>query len=223
MFPLRDNNPSSTRPFVSWLLIAVNAWAFYHELTLGKALPAFIDAWGLVPARYSAWRYAEGLSWLEYLGPFVTSMFLHGGWMHILSNLWILFIFGDNVEDRLGHLRFLLFYLACGLAAGAAQTLSALNSVVPMVGASGAIAGVMGAYFILFPHARVLTLVPIFVFFRTIELPASIFLGLWILTQFMATRGMRASAGVAWWAHIGGFVAGVILLGVFLPRRRSRR
>lgn len=223
MIPLRDDIPSRTRPFVAWLIIAANAAVFWHELKLGRSIVPFIDTWGLVPAHYTVAGYLHRLPWDRIVGPFFTSMFLHGGWFHIISNMWVLYIFGDNVEDRLGHGRFLLFYLLCGLAAGAVQVWASPRSILPTVGASGAIAGVMGAYFILFPHARVTTLVPIFIFIRLIELPASIFLGVWILSQVFATRG-GAVAGIAWWAHIGGFVAGVVLLGPFLARTsRSRR
>jgi membrane associated rhomboid family serine protease len=221
VLPLRDDVPSRTRPVVAWLLILANAAVFWHELTLGRRLVPFIETWGLVPARYTLGHMARGMTWAQYLGPFASSMFLHGGWLHIISNMWVLYIFGDNVEDRLGHGRFLLFYLLCGLAAGITQIWAAPRSVLPTVGASGAIAGVMGAYFILFPTARVLTLVPIIIFFKLIELPASIFLGLWILTQVFATKG--GAGGIAWWAHIGGFVAGVVLLGPFLPRARGSR
>jgi membrane associated rhomboid family serine protease len=152
-------------------------------------------------------------------------MFLHAGWMHLIGNMWYLWIFGDNVEDRLGHFNFLLFYLLCGLAAGVVHTAANLDSTVPSLGASGAIAGVLGAYAVSYPFARVLTLVPIVFFFQVIEVPAIIILGLWFLLQFLSgassiTTSQAASGGVAWWAHIGGFIAGILLLAVF-PKRSA--
>jgi membrane associated rhomboid family serine protease len=215
MIPLRDENPSQTVPVVTRTLIALNAAAFLFELSLGGALGAFVQWYGLVPL-----RFAYAFAGEEPLAPTVatafTSMFLHGGWVHLLGNLWYLWIFGDNVEDRLGHWRFLLFYLAGGLAAAIAHLLLNLGSSVPTVGASGAIAAVLGAYAVMFPRARVVTLVPIFVFFQVIALPAMLVLGLWFVVQiFTGTLSIGAGGGVAWWAHIGGFVFGmvVVLLG----------
>ena len=171
---------------------------------------AFIMRWGLVPRHFA-------------LANLLTSMFLHGSWLHVLGNMLFLYIFGDNVEDRLGHLRYLLFYLLCGCAAGGAQALSSPGSRVPMVGASGAIAGVSGAYFLFFPTSRVVTLVPIFLFIQIVEIPAVFFLFLWFVLQVatgVATLGAGSSGGVAVWAHVGGFVAGMIL-GPVLGRRRE--
>jgi membrane associated rhomboid family serine protease len=150
-------------------------------------------------------------------------MFLHGGWLHLLGNMWFLWVFGDNIEDRLGHLRYLVFYLATGLGAGLAHALLNLSSTIPAVGASGAISGVLGAYFVLFPHSRVITLVPLLFFFFTVRLPAVIILGYWFAIQFISGLGAVAlpgSGGVAWWAHIGGFVLGAVLVRMFRPRRR---
>jgi len=153
--------------------------------------------------------------------PFFTSMFLHAGWLHLVGNMWFLWIFADNVEDILGHFNFLIFYIACGLAASFAHFIVNLNSAVPAVGASGAIAGVLGAYIVMFPRARVLTLVPIFIFLEVVEIPAFVFLGIWFIYQFFL--GMMSvgsyGAGVAFWAHIGGFIAGVLLLNIFLKKR----
>ena len=226
MLPLRDNIPSKTTPFVNYALIAVNAAFFAHELTLGRQLQPFMTHWGVVPLRYAAAGMLAKIGPLHYFGPLFVSMFLHGGWMHILSNMWCLYIFGDNVEDTLGHGKYLAFYLLCGLAAGAAQVWASWGSPYPTIGASGAIAGVMGAYMVLFPSARVLTLVPLFVFVRLMEIPASLFLGLWIWSQFYSGTLALAQAGrlggIAWWAHIGGFLAGIVLLGVFLGGRRRR-
>lgn len=227
MIPLRDNIPSKTFPFVNIALIAACILAFLYEVSLDRHLEPFLKTWGLVPARYAQPGALERVGPLAFLGPFVSSMFLHGGLMHILSNVWTLWIFGDNVEDRLGHFRYLLFYLACGLAAGLAQTWAAWGSSVPTIGASGAIAGVMGAYFVLFPGARVLTLVPIFVFLYRMEVPAVVYLGIWMWTQFYSGVASLASVGrtggIAWWAHIGGFVAGILLLGLFLAGTGARR
>ncbi|MCC6350671.1 MAG: rhomboid family intramembrane serine protease [Candidatus Eisenbacteria bacterium] len=216
MIPLRDDNPSQSVPVVTRTLIAVNVVAFVFELSLGGALGAFVQWWGLVPLRFSyAFAGAEPLA--PTLATAFTSMFLHGGWIHLLGNLWYLWIFGDNVEDSLGHWKFLLFYLAGGFTAAAVHLVFNLGSPVPTVGASGAIAAVLGAYGVLFPRARVVTLVPIFVFFQIVALPALLVLGLWFVIQiFTGTLSIGASGGgVAWWAHIGGFVFGmaVVLIG----------
>ena len=222
MIPLRDNIPSRSLPVVNYLLVFLNAAVFLFELTLGRDLEAFIYLYGLVPAVWTHPMPADQLDLLDKLRGLGTSIFLHGGWMHVLSNVWILLIFGDNVEDAFGHLRYLFFYLASGLAAGLLHLLTNWGSPVPTIGASGAIAGVMGAYFILYPHARVVTLVPVFVFLRLVELPAFFFLGLWFLSQlYHGSFSLGPSfGGVAWWAHIGGFVTGVALAGGLRRRRR---
>ena len=215
MIPLRDTIPSRRVPMVNYAIIVANVLVFGYEASLGgRRAEAFIMHWGLVPRHFA----------LENL---LTSMFLHGGWLHVLGNMLYLYIFGDNVEDRLGHLRYLLFYLLCGCVAGAAQTLSSPDSNVPMVGASGAIAGVSGAYFLFFPSARVVTLVPIFFFLQVIEIPAVVFLLIWFIGQFMlglAALGTHAGAGgVAFWAHVGGFVAGMALGPTLRERRAAPR
>ena len=216
MIPLRDVIPSRTTPYVTIGLIVVNALVFLYEMTLGDPnLEEFILYFGLVPAAFS---------WVAVL----TSMFLHGGVLHFGGNMLFLWIFGDNVEDRMGHGRFVAFYLLCGAAAALAQTAMSPDSVVPMVGASGAVAGVMGAYFVLYPHSRIVTLVPLFVFFHVMEVPAIVFLGLWFVLQFVSGVGSIAAAtggepagGIAFWAHVAGFVAGVS--GVLVFRRPERQ
>jgi membrane associated rhomboid family serine protease len=216
VIPLRDVIPSRTTPYVTIGLIVVNALVFLYEMTLGDPnLEEFILYFGLVPAAFS---------WVAVL----TSMFLHGGLLHFGGNMLFLWIFGDNVEDRVGHGRFVAFYLLCGAAAALAQTAMSPDSVVPMVGASGAVAGVMGAYFVLYPHSRIVTLVPLFVFFHVMEVPAIVFLGLWFVLQFVSGVGSIAAAtggepagGIAFWAHVAGFVAGVS--GVLVFRRPERQ
>lgn len=213
MIPLRDNIEAERRVWVNWALIALNVAVFLYELSLGPLLPAFFQDHGLVPARVLN-AHAWSMSFEHQLGPLVLHMFLHGGWLHLIGNMWFLHIFGDNIEGRLGHLDYLLFYLGCGFAAAAGQVLSGPESFTPMIGASGAVAGVLGAYLVLFPRARVLTLVPIFIFIQFLELPAVVFLGFWGLMQFfrgtadLVGAGGGATDGVAWWAHVAGFVAG---------------
>jgi membrane associated rhomboid family serine protease len=215
MIPLRDVIPSRTTPVVTISLVVLNALIFLYELSLGEQVNEFMFSFGLVPAYFS---------WLNV----VTSMFLHGGFLHAAGNMLYLWIFGDNVEDRMGHGRFLAFYLLCGIAAALAQTITVPNSTVPMVGASGAIAGVMGAYFVLYPHSRIVTLVTLLFFWQIMEVPAVLFLGIWFLMQFLSGVGSIASAtagepagGIAFWAHVAGFAAGV--LGVMIFRRPERQ
>jgi membrane associated rhomboid family serine protease len=201
VLPLRDVIPSRTIPFVTIGLILANTLAFGVELTLSdRQLRAVLMTYGLVPA------------WPDP-GSVLTSMFLHGGWAHFLGSMLFLWIFGDTIEDRMGHLRFLLFYLACGAAAGLGQTLSSPNSLVPMIGASGAIAGVIGAYFVLFPYSRVLTLVWVLRYVELVEVPALFFLGLWLALQLVLGIGTLADqgGGIAFAAQVAGFVAGLAL------------
>jgi membrane associated rhomboid family serine protease len=214
MIPLRDVIPSRTFPFFTIAFIVLNSIAFLFEQTLSRgALERFISVYGVVPARFD---------WLALF----TSMFLHAGWMHFLGNMLYLWIFGDNVEDRLGHGRFVIFYLLCGAAAAIAHVSMNPSSTIPTIGASGAIAGVMGAYFVLYPNSRVLALVPLFIIWEIIEVPAILFLGLWFLMQFfygvgsMALRPDSPGGGVAFWAHIAGFVVG--MAGVLVLRKPSR-
>jgi len=218
MIPLRDTIRPRKSPVVNWLIILANAAAFYYELRIGSsALNGFIASWGLVPTRF--WADPQA-AWPTIF----SAMFLHGGWFHILSNMWVLFIFGDNVEDRMGAGRYLVFYLLSGVAAGLMQAFLLPTSPVPMVGASGAIAGVLGAYLILFPKARIISLVPIFFFFTLVQVPAVVFLLFWFASQLFSgflSLGGASGSGVAWWAHIGGFVFG--MLGVFVFAKRGRR
>ena len=207
MIPLRDVIPSRTSPVVTIALIVVNVLVFFQEQALGqRELERVVFTHGFVPAQFS---------WLAIL----TSMFMHGGWMHLIGNMLSLWIFGDNIEDRLGHLRYLGFYLLCGVLAALAHFASDPASLVPTIGASGAIAGVMGAYFVLYPHSRVLTLVFLFVFVQVVEIPAVVFLGFWFFMQLvsgvgstLATATGRAAGGIAFWAHVAGFGAGAGLV-----------
>ena len=226
MIPFRDNIPSRTTPIITICLILINIVVFIYELSLGDSLEPFIYQFGVVPAAVASWPHSD-LSFLAVAIPFLSSMFLHGGWLHVIGNMWYLWIFGDNVEDRLGHFAFLVFYLLCGLGAGIVHTVLNISSTVPSVGASGAIAGVLGAYVVSYPFARVLTLVPLFVFIQVIEIPALIVLGFWFVVQFFnGTASLAASVGesggVAWWAHIGGFVIGILLIGLFPRKDRPR-
>ncbi len=224
MLPIRDTIPSRTYPIVTVSLMVLNFIVFFYQLSLGTRIDIFVTDFGLVPLRFFR-LFERGANPLMAFMPFFTSMFLHGGWFHIIGNMWYLWIFGDNVEDRMGHFRFLIFYIVCGIAAGFAHAFTNPNSGIPTVGASGAIAGVMGAYFILYPGARIWTLVPVFIFAQFVEIPAVIFLGFWIIMQFLIgtfSMGLGpAQGGVAWWAHIGGFAAGAVLVFLFRKRKRS--
>jgi membrane associated rhomboid family serine protease len=229
LIPLRDDIPARRAPVVTWALIAVNVLVFLYQVGLSdRELEQLIVVRGLVPARYThpEWAARIGFPQDAYLS-FFTSMFLHGSWLHLIANMWSLWIFGDNVEDRMGRGRFFLFYLLCGLAAGTLHLLTNRDSLIPTVGASGAIAGVLGAYFLLFPRARVLTLLPVLFIPLFFELPAITFLLIWIglqLVQAYAGMGdMEGGGGVAWWAHIGGFGAGMLLHWLFLDRGQQRR
>jgi len=215
MIPIRDTVRSSTFPVVNTALIAVNILVFLWAL--GMEQQELFLRFGIVPVRYSVPDLAARFSFGAQALPFISSMFLHGGLLHLLGNVWFLYIFGDNVEDRLGPLRYLAFYLLCGVGSGLTHLLLNWDSPLPTIGASGAIAGVMGAYFVLHPRARVLTLIPIFLFFPLVEVPAFVFLGVWLAVQFLnATFAPAAeTGGVAWWAHFGGFVFGVVFLFVF--------
>ncbi|MEX0700535.1 MAG: rhomboid family intramembrane serine protease [Planctomycetales bacterium] len=238
MIPLRDNIPSSTFPFVNYAIIVACGLVFLLQLQGEGEGQALVEQYGMIPVRVSdpgaeidvpgVARDPEGRMLVDRSGQpvidthpaapspvpawatLVTCIFLHGGWLHFLGNMWFLFIFGDNVEDRFGHVGFLVFYVAAGAAASAAHYFVNPASPIPTIGASGAIAGVMGAYLLLYPHARVLAIVPLFVLFYTVVLPAPIFLGIWFLIQtFQGIASVAQATGVAWWAHIGGFVAGM--------------
>jgi len=230
MIPLRDSTRSETYPFVTKTIIYLNVAVFLWELSLGRQLPQAFVHYAIIPARYvypqeAAESFGAFGNPIAALLPFATSMFLHGGWLHLLGNMWTLWIFGDNVEDRLGHGRFLFFYLGGGLAAGLVHVVTNGGSDVPTLGASGAIAAVMGAYFRFFPHARVEAIIPPFFFGPTIVLPAVVFLGFWFLLQFFNGAFSLVSSrtqfgGIAWWAHVGGFAFGLV---VCLFARGSRR
>jgi hypothetical protein len=225
MIPLRDANPSQSVPIVTLALIALNCLVFFYELALPPAgLEQLVFTFGMVPAKVMAFPTNPNVGLLDATVPFLTSMFLHAGWLHLIGNMWFLWIFGDNVEDYVGHLRFLLFYLLCGLAAAVVHLVFNLSSTIPTVGASGAIAGVLGAYLLLFPGARILTLVPFFLVWVT-ELPAYVILIYWFVLQVLqGTMTSLAEAGpaggVAWWAHVGGFVAGLALVKMVASRQR---
>ena len=216
MIPLRDTIPAAARPVVTYAIISLNVLVYLLQLAQGPLLERFIYFYGLVPARYSVPQIADYFSTGEQALALISFMFLHGGFWHLLGNMWSLFIFGDNVEDRLGPLRYAAFYVLCGLASGLSHLLIHRYSNIPTIGASGAIAGVMGAYFILFPRARVLTLIPILFIPYFIEIPSYFFLGIWFVMQFLNAAGSGGTAGgVAWWAHIGGFVFGMLALKIF--------
>ena len=227
MFPIRDEIPSRRAPVVTLAILAANVAVFLYQWTLPEdALLSFVYRFGLVPARISdpAWALSVGFPSAGY-SSVLTSMFLHGGLLHLASNMWSLWIFGDNIEDRMGRTRFLFFYLACGVAAGWVHWLTNPGSTVPTVGASGAISGVMGAYLVLYPRVRVNMLFIFIIFFRVIAIPAWLVLLWWfalqVLTGLPQLMPMRPeiSGGVAVWAHVGGFVAGVVLIKLFEDRR----
>jgi membrane associated rhomboid family serine protease len=213
MIPLRDVIPSRSTPYITVTLIVINAVAWLYELTIpGDLLPVYLQLYGVVPADFSA-------------PTLVSSMFLHGSWSHFIGNMWYLWIFGDNVEDRVGHGRFIAFYLLCGVVAALVHVAMDPASTLPTIGASGAIAGVMGGYFVLYPQSRVLTLIPLVFYVEIIELPAVLLLGFWFVMQLfnagvIAVTANSSSGGIAFVAHVAGFVAG--LAGVFMFRKRRR-
>lgn len=221
MFPLRDSVSSRRTPYVNYALIVINLLVFFkeHQLYTRGLLEPFIFSYGLVPVYFFS-------SPVQHLPDIFSSMFLHGSWGHVLGNMWFLYIFGDNVEDNMGHTRYFFYYLLMGVGAAAAQLWANPASEIPMVGASGAIAGILGSYFVLYPHARVLTAVPIFYFIRLVDIPAFFFLGIWFLIQALNGVGSLTTVtrgdvgGVAWWAHAGGFVAGFLFIWFFRRRRR---
>jgi membrane associated rhomboid family serine protease len=216
MIPIRDDIRSRSFPVVNWLLILVNVFIFFFEISLSTGqLERLIQVFGLIPARTTFLQPITVISLFSH-------MFLHGGWAHIIGNMWILMIFGDNVEDRMGHGRYLVFYILCGLAAAALETFLNPDSLVPTIGASGAVAGVMGAYFILYPRAKVITFVPIFLFGWFVNIPALIYLGFWFgvqllsgFTSLVAFSGM-SGGGIAFWAHVGGFIFGLMTVKLFI-------
>ena len=215
MIPLYDTVRSRRFPFINILLVIVNVLAFLYELQLTPSgLKGFVYIWGFIPAQFWSDPSSE---WIKIF----TAMFLHGGWLHIISNMWVLLIFGDNVEARMGSIRYLIFYLLSGAAAALLQAYVLHSSDQPMIGASGAIAGVLGAYLILFPHSRIASLVPIFFIFTIVEIPAFLFLLFWLGMQIYSGLFSAQSSGIAWWAHIGGFVFGVLMVSFFATKRRT--
>lgn len=231
MIPIRDDTPRYSTPYINYVLIGLNTLVFLFEVSLNPpAREAFIYQFGVEPMRVLA---SVGLAHVytphASMLPLFSSMFLHASWLHLIGNMWVLWIFGDNIEDYLGHFPYLIFYLVSGLTASIAHVLLNANSTVPSVGASGAIAGVMGAYFLLFPSARVLTLVPLIIFFTFIWLPAWIVLGYWFVLQFLsgaatsiAYSSRTGGGGIAFWAHVGGFLAGIIMIKL-MPQRLNQR
>ncbi len=219
MIPLGDSVPRRRFPWVTYTLIAINVLVFFIELSYGKRVTLLFQEYGVIPARLWTWQAHPAV-----LLTLITSQFLHGGWYHIIGNMIYLWIFGDNVEDQMGHVRYLIFYLLSGIIAALVQAAMTPTSTVPLIGASGAISGVLGAYMLFFPTGRVFLGVPLFFFIYVIDLPAVIALGYWFISQYLnglltlATNAFQYG-GVAWWAHVGGFVAGLILGPVFRERR----
>lgn len=216
MIPIRDTVPSRNYPIVNSTIIGINVVLYLLELAQGENLTLFVYKYGLVPARYSIPEIMSYFTFGQQIFSFVSFMFLHGGFLHLLGNMWVLYIFGDNVEDRLGPFRYSVFYLLCGMTSGFSHLLLNLHSTTPVIGASGSIAGVMGAYFLLYPNAKILTLVPVLFIPFFFEIPAFLFLGLWFVFQFLnAARSHGNISGIAWWAHIGGFLFGMLFLKIF--------
>lgn len=225
MIPLRDDVPSRSIPWMTWLLIAFNLLIFRFQLSLSpEALSALVMTYGFIPADFQLLLTpAAGFPGILQVAPLFASLFLHGSWLHLISNLWSLWLFGDNVEDTVGHFRFLLFYLAGGVAASLVHFLFQPASTLPTIGASGAIAAVMGAYVIMFPLARITTLVPVFFIPLFFQVPSLLFIGFWFVSQvFSGVFSLFSSmngGGIAWWAHIGGFLFGVLIIP-FIRRKR---
>ncbi len=213
MIPLRDNIPSQRFPFVNYSLIGINILLYvYMYWIVGDAqAEALMFDYGVVPRRVISWVLGADVGWDISLLPLVSYMFIHGGFLHVAGNCLYLYIFGDNVEDYFGHIGYVFFYLLAGIGSAFIHLAINWDSTMPTVGASGAIAGIMGAYFILYPHAKVVTIVPILIFIQIMEIPAVIFLGFWVFLQFISLGGQ----GVAWWAHIGGFFVGILLLQLY--------
>jgi membrane associated rhomboid family serine protease len=223
MFPLKDDNPVHITPVVTWALIAINVLVFLYQVSLSPKLSEyFVYQYGVIPAVVVGQQsLAANIATIPPSLSVFTSMFLHGGWMHLIGNMWFLWIFGNNIEEAMGGWRFLAFYLICGVAASWSHIAANTGSIIPSIGASGAIGGVMGAYIMLYPRARVWTLIFLFFFIRILYIPAGIILGYWFLIQIVSgsMSGAQSGADVAFWAHIGGFLAGVLLVGLFKKRK----
>jgi len=228
LIPLKDMTPRRSLPIITILLIVANIAVFIHQISLPPAAAeAFVRTYALTPSKVQLALEGRHYSLGQALLPLFTCMFLHAGFLHILGNMWFLWIFGGNVEDQMGPVPYLFFYLVCGLVSGAAQLAFSWGSHIPSLGASGAISGVLGAYIVLFPSSRILTLVPLFIIWFMARIPAVVFIGLWFLVQFLSgvgslgAQGEAAAGGVAWWAHVGGFLAGVLLARGARGRRPS--
>lgn len=224
MIPLRDTAPSATFPLTSIILIVLNTLVWFYELSFGEQMETFASNYGVVPFQVLHYSQFEGGFWRNAIIPLFSSLFMHGGWLHLIGNMWFLWIFGDNIEDGLGHWRFLIFYLLCGIGAAMIQVAADPLSKIPIIGASGAISGVLGAYFVNFPHARISTLLIIFVLIRFVELPAFLFLIIWFVFQFVSGAsqwGAQHEGGIAYWAHMGGFAVGILLIFIF-PKKPKR-
>ncbi len=223
MIPLRDDNPTRSTPVVNVALIALCVIVFLWQVMLPeREAGQAVYLLGFIPAVFFG-RADLAQHWIAPELSIVTSMFMHGGWMHLLGNMLYLWIFGDNVEDRVGHARYVVFYLVCGLVAALAQGLADMSSTVPMIGASGAISGVLGAYIVLYPRANVLVALPLLIVFYTMRVPAWVVLGMWFAGQLLSSLSAQQGAGVAFGAHVGGFVAGVLLIRLFVHDRRVYR
>ena len=223
--PLRDHIRRQVAPVLTFTLIGACSLAFLFELSLGRNVNELVFYFGIIPARYTVPQIAAQHSASGLFLPIFASMFLHGGWLHLLGNMLFLFVFGRSIEDRYGHGKFLLIYFVSGLGGAVVHIFLNAASTVPTIGASGAIAGILGAYFISYPRARITTLIPILFFFWTIEVPALVLLGYWFLIQFFTGYQMQAiesatHGGVAWWAHVGGFIMGFALALLLRPKRR---
>lgn len=227
MIPIRDQNPTHRTPVVTYGIIALNVAIFLFGRFLAPSETAFVGEWGMVPARLGALLAGEPKAEVLALLTPLSSMFLHGGWMHLIGNMWFLHVFGDNLEDVLGRSRYLAFYLLTGLGAAAAQGMISPTSTIPMVGASGAISGILGGYVLLYPRAKVVTGIPIVFFIHLTVLPAFVFVGVWFAIQLGSAFFLGgAGGGVAWFAHVGGFLAGILLIRPFFgdgPRGPGHR
>lgn len=222
MIPLRDTIPSRHWPIMTWLIIFANLFAFVYLQSWDPVANHLLNAqFGLVPLRF----FQNGINGFQGLMPFISHLFLHVGWMHLIGNMWALWLFGDNVEDRMGSFRFLLFYIGVGIIAGLTHIYSEPTLPIPTIGASGAIAGVMGAYFIMYPSSKIVTLIPIFFIPLFIEIPALIYLAFWLLSQVysvIVNRQLGTVSNIAWSAHIGGFIAGMLIHRLFFRPYRDR-
>jgi membrane associated rhomboid family serine protease len=222
MFPLKDDNPTAITPIITWMLIALNVLIFFYQVSLGPGgEQLFVYQYGAIPAVITGAQHLPAK--MVAVPPLVsvfTSMFLHGGWLHLMGNMWFLWIFGNNIEEAMGGLRYLLFYLVCGFTASVSHIFANADSTTPTIGASGAISGVLGAYLMLYPRARVLTLIFLGFFVRLLWIPAGFVLGIWFLIQLWSgsMESPQNASGVAFWAHVGGFVAGILLVGLFKKR-----